>query len=172
KEHRQKTDTSKEADAATKEADRKKQIELDKIRQQEIAPIATASSSLRDNTRFSKSLYGMEPPRTGLRPFGINGNRERDIQYNSRQRNFTGEFKFAHRFTTITSDDFGALAYFNTKDVMKVTETMAQPNHGGADGVKMVEENILDARRNVHTAFQILKIISGMTRWSIPSATA
>ncbi len=84
---RKETDKSKEADVVTKEADRKRQIELDEVRRQEIAPVSTAADSLRRNTDFAKNLYGMEPPKTGLRPFGINakGSKEETL-YNARQK--------------------------------------------------------------------------------------
>lgn len=155
---RKETDKSKEADVVTKEADRKRQTELDEARRQEIAPVSTAAGNLRRNTDFAKKLYGMEPPKTGLRPFGINakGSKEETL-YNARQKKITDEYAYDHGFEKIKSEDFGALAYFNTEDVMKVTETLAQPQHGGAEGAKLVQENVYKGRDKVSDAFKDLK---------------
>ena len=155
---RKETDKSKEADVVTKEADRKRQIELDSARRQVIAPVSTAEASLRENTSFVKQIYGMAAPKTGLRPFGIkaSGSPE-EKQYNAAQKDFTGDYAYDHGFAKIKSEDFGALAYFNTEDVMKVTETLAQPQHGGAEGAKLVEGNVYQSRDKVSDAFKDLK---------------
>ena len=152
---RKRIDKSREADKVTKAEDHKKQMELDKLRRKDIAPVATEAENLRDNSAFMKNIYGMEAPKTGLSPYGINakGSQE-EIRFNARQRNFTDKYTLDVGFVDITSDDFGSLAYFNTEDTLKVTETLSQPKHGGAEGAKLVEDTVYQARNKVSKAMK------------------